>query len=100
MKKNGVAKVITVVLVICAFLGMTGILYQKQSMNEVESNNGEDGIVDTDNTSKADIVTEYEGIKIVYDVEVKKYVRNSVIDYANSWFQRGFIIRGDGTSSC
>jgi len=47
-----------------------------------------------------DIVTEYEGIKIVYDAEVKKYVRNSVIDYANSWFQRGFIIRGDGTSSC
>lgn len=48
----------------------------------------------------SDIVTEYDGIKIVYNADVKKYVRNSVIDYANSWFQRGFIIRGEGTSSC
>ena len=50
--------------------------------------------------NKNDVIVEYEGIKVVYNGEIKKYVRNSVIDYANNWFQRGFVIRGDMTSSC
>lgn len=50
--------------------------------------------------NKNDVVVEYEGIKIIYNSSIKKYVKNTVIDYANNWFQRGFVIRGDMTSSC
>lgn len=50
--------------------------------------------------NKNDVVVEYEGIIIIYNSSIKKYVKNTVIDYANNWFQRGFVIRGDMTSSC
>lgn len=47
-----------------------------------------------------DIVIEAQGIKVVYNSDIKEYVQNSIIDYSNSWFQRGFIIKGANTSSC
>lgn len=47
-----------------------------------------------------DVVTESEGIKIVYAPDIKEYVINSVVDYSNRWFERGFVIRGAGVSSC
>lgn len=47
-----------------------------------------------------DVVLESEGIKVVYNPDIEGYVHNSVIDYANSWFERGFVIRGSGLSSC
>ncbi len=46
------------------------------------------------------MVAESQGITIVYDSELEGYVRNSVVDYANSWFERGFVIRGSQLSSC
>lgn len=49
---------------------------------------------------KYDIVEEYEEIKIVYNSGIKEYVKDSVIDYSDSWYARGFVIRGAGTSSC
>lgn len=47
-----------------------------------------------------DIFVESEGITIVYGSDIDPYVCNSVIDYSNSWFERGFVIRGGRTSSC
>lgn len=47
-----------------------------------------------------DVVVESEGIKIVYETELRQFLANSVIDYSNSWFQRGFVIKGGNTSSC
>lgn len=47
-----------------------------------------------------DVVVESQGITIVYDSDLEDYVHNSVVDYANSWFERGFVIRGARTSSC
>lgn len=49
---------------------------------------------------KYDIVEESEGIKIVYNSGIKEYVKDSVIDYSDIWYARGFVIRGAGTSSC
>lgn len=45
-----------------------------------------------------DVVVESEGIKIVFEKDLQVYLDRAVIDYANSWFERGFVIRG--TSSC
>lgn len=41
-----------------------------------------------------DIVTESQGIKIVYEADLENYVKDSVIDYSNKWFMRGFVLRG------
>lgn len=41
-----------------------------------------------------DTVIESHGIKIVYEADLEKYVKDSVIDYSNSWFNRGIILRG------
>lgn len=47
-----------------------------------------------------DKVVESEGISIVYESYLEDYIENSVIEYSNSWFQRGFVIKGGKTSSC
>jgi iron-sulfur cluster assembly protein len=47
-----------------------------------------------------DKVVESEGIKLVYDSKIEAYLRGSVVDYANSWFERGFVIKGPGMSDC
>lgn len=47
-----------------------------------------------------DVVVESQGITVVYDSNLEDHVRNSVVDYANSWFERGFVIRGARSSSC
>lgn len=48
----------------------------------------------------SDIVVESQGITVVYDSGIEQYVRNSIVDYVNSWFEKGFVIRGGRTSSC
>jgi len=50
--------------------------------------------------NEKDIVVESEGITVVYNSEIEGYVQNSVIDYQDSWFGRGFVIRGSELSSC
>jgi Fe-S cluster assembly iron-binding protein IscA len=50
--------------------------------------------------NKDDVVEESQGITIVYSSDIEEYVHNSVVDYSNSWFERGFVIRGARTSSC
>lgn len=47
-----------------------------------------------------DVAVESQGITVVYDSAIEQYVSNSVVDYSNSWFERGFVIRGGRTSSC
>lgn len=47
-----------------------------------------------------DVAVESQGITVVYDSAIEQYVSNSVVDYSNSWFERGFVIRGARTSSC
>ena len=47
-----------------------------------------------------DVVVEAGGIKVIYDSELEAYVKGIVIDYSNSWFNRGFSISGGNSSSC
>jgi Fe-S cluster assembly iron-binding protein IscA len=47
-----------------------------------------------------DVVVESQGIKVVYNSDIEEYVSSSVVDYSNSWFERGFVIRGGRTPSC
>lgn len=50
--------------------------------------------------SENDVLVESQGVKVVYSSDLEGYVKNSVVDYANGWFERGFVIRGSGLSSC
>jgi Fe-S cluster assembly iron-binding protein IscA len=47
-----------------------------------------------------DTLIESQEIKVVYNSNLEEQVNNCVVDYANSWFERGFVIRGARTSSC
>lgn len=47
-----------------------------------------------------DIISESEGIKVVYESELEDYLNGSVINYSDSWFSRGFTIEGGNLSSC
>ena len=47
-----------------------------------------------------DVVVEAQGITVVYNSDIEGYVNNSVVDYSNSWLDRGFVIRGSEVSSC
>lgn len=47
-----------------------------------------------------DLVVEAGGIKVIYDSMLEAYVNDIVIDYSNSWFNRGFSISGGNSSSC
>jgi len=47
-----------------------------------------------------DEVEEVGDIKVVYDSMLEPYVNGIVIDYSNSFFNRGFSIRGGSSSSC
>lgn len=49
---------------------------------------------------ESDVVTESEGIKVVYNTGIEEYVKGSVVDYSNNWYERGFVIRGASLSSC
>lgn len=50
--------------------------------------------------NQSDVVVESQGITVVYSSDLEEYVSNSIVDYSNSWFERGFVIRGASTSSC
>jgi len=50
--------------------------------------------------AEEDIVVEAEGTKIVYESILESYVSGAVIDYSDTWYKRGFSIRGGGMSSC
>ena len=47
-----------------------------------------------------DTVVESQGIPIVYNSGIDEYLQNVMVDYSNSWFERGFVIKGSGLSSC
>jgi Fe-S cluster assembly iron-binding protein IscA len=47
-----------------------------------------------------DMVSESEGVKVVYDSELEDYLNGSVVNYSESWFNRGFTIGGGNLSSC
>lgn len=46
------------------------------------------------------MVVESQGVIVVYESDLEGYLHNSVIDYSNSWFEKGFVIRGNNLSSC
>ena len=50
--------------------------------------------------NEVDVVVESQGIKVLYEANLEAYLRDAVIDYSNSWFERGFVIKGSNTSSC
>ena len=37
---------------------------------------------------------------VVFDSELEAYVRETMIDYSDAWYKRGFSIRGGGMSTC
>lgn len=47
-----------------------------------------------------DIVVEALGIKIIYEADLEVYVKDSLIDYSDKRFERGFTLKGSMTSSC
>jgi Fe-S cluster assembly iron-binding protein IscA len=46
------------------------------------------------------MVIESEGIKIVFESDFEEYLKGTVIDYSDSWYRRGFTIRGGSMSTC
>jgi Fe-S cluster assembly iron-binding protein IscA len=47
-----------------------------------------------------DVVIKSQDIMVVYNSGIEEYVKNSIVDYSDSWFERGFVIKGAKTSSC
>lgn len=47
-----------------------------------------------------DRIVESKGVTVIYMTELEDYISNSVIDYSNSFFNRGFSIKGSQISSC
>lgn len=47
-----------------------------------------------------DIIVESRGVKVVYDSDIQMYINDILIDYSSKWYERGFVLRGAGTSSC
>lgn len=47
-----------------------------------------------------DIIVESRGLKIIYSSELGDYLEGSIVDYTNNWYNKGFTIKGSGTSSC
>jgi Uncharacterized conserved protein len=47
-----------------------------------------------------DKVTESRGVKVVYEPDIEEYISNSIIDYSDNWFKRGFVLRGARSSTC
>jgi hypothetical protein len=45
-------------------------------------------------------MVESQGVKVLYAANLEAYLSDAVIHYTNSWFERGFVIKGSGTSSC
>lgn len=50
--------------------------------------------------NKDDIMIESEGIKVVYNSGIQEHIKDLEIDYADSMYEKGFVIRGSGLSSC
>lgn len=49
---------------------------------------------------KNDIIVETQGIKIAFEADLEPFVKDSVIDYSNGLFDKGFEIRGANASTC
>lgn len=47
-----------------------------------------------------DIIVESQGIKVIYESDLKAYLNGAVINYSNNFYNRGFTIGGGSTSSC
>lgn len=45
-------------------------------------------------------MVESQEIRVVYSSTFEEYLTDSVIDYADDFYGRGFYIRGSGLSSC
>jgi len=51
-------------------------------------------------TGENDKIVESDGIKIVYEGYLDRYLDNVVIDYSSKWYNKGFQLRGAYVSSC
>lgn len=47
-----------------------------------------------------DIVLEIKGIKIIYDRELDKLIKNGILDYSQKGEERGFYLRNLPFKSC
>ena len=57
-------------------------------------------VVLDESTDENDTIIEYDGIRIVYKLQYESYVLNTVIDYSNKIFDKGFILRNQPPSDC
>ena len=47
-----------------------------------------------------DVMVESQGVKVLYANNLEAYLSDAVIHYSNSWFEKGFVIKGSSASSC
>ena len=47
-----------------------------------------------------DKIIESQGIKIAYEKDLEDFVKDSIVDYSNGWFDKGFVLRGARSSTC
>ena len=50
--------------------------------------------------SNDDVIQEFEGITVIYGSELEVHANGLTIDYSSNWFNKGFSLKGRGTSSC
>lgn len=53
-----------------------------------------------ESTDENDTIIEYDGLRIVYNNQYKKYILDMEIDYSTSFLNKGFILRNQPPSSC
>ena len=51
-------------------------------------------------SNEKDTVVESQEVKVVYETSIEGYVENAIVDYSDSWYSKGFTIRGGALSSC
>jgi Fe-S cluster assembly iron-binding protein IscA len=51
-------------------------------------------------SNEKDTVVESQEIKVVYETSIEGYVQNAIVDFSDSWYSKGFTIRGGALSSC
>ncbi|MEI6823858.1 MAG: hypothetical protein WCL51_18155 [Bacteroidota bacterium] len=51
-------------------------------------------------SNENDTVVDSQEVKVVYETRIEGYVKNAIVDYSDSWYSKGFTIRGGTLSSC
>ncbi len=47
-----------------------------------------------------DMVAESNGVTVVYSQKKENRLKDAVIDYSDKWYNQGFYLKGEKTSTC